>query len=522
MEKYVYDFAEGNRDLKDLLGGKGANLAEMTNLGLPVPAGFTITTEACQEYLARGTHADGLAEQIDRHLAALEEAMGRRLGDAGDPLLVSVRSGAKFSMPGMMETVLNVGLNDESVAGLSRQAGGNDRFAWDSYRRLIQMFGKTVCDVPGDEFENALHQAKAAKGVTDDVQLDADDLRALVDAYKKVFAKHTGHDFPQEPREQLDLAIEAVFRSWNADRAVLYRRQERIPADLGTAVNVVAMVFGNLGSDSGTGVAFTRDPATGERGVYGDYLANAQGEDVVAGIRNTMPLHELENLDKESYDELIAIMATLEGHYHDLCDIEFTIERGRLWMLQTRVGKRTAAAAFRIATQLVDQGLIDMDEADNRVAGDQLARLMFPAFDDSADKTLVAKGMNASPGAAVGKAVFSSARAVELAGKGEAVILVRRETNPDDLDGMIAAQGILTSRGGKTSHAAVVARGMGKTCVCGAEELDVDVRSRRFTAPGDVVVSEGDVISIDGTVGRVYLGEVPVVDSPVVKYFEGE
>src|ERR671921_861438 len=403
--KFVYDFAEGNKDLKDLLGGKGANLAEMTNLGLPVPAGFTITTEACQQYLSSGAQVDGLDDEITEHLHSLEQAMGRRLGDPADPLLVSVRSGAKFSMPGMMETVLNVGLNDESVAGLSAQAGGDDRFAWDSYRRLIQMFGKTVCDVPGDEFADALHQAKEAKGVTDDVQLDADDLRALVDAYKQIFAKHTGHDFPQDPREQMDFAIAAVFRSWNADRAVLYRRQERIPADLGTAVNVVAMVLGNLGSDSGTGVAFTRDPATGESGVYGDYLANAQGEDVVAGIRNTVPLQELETLDKKSYDELLGIMATLEGHYHDLCDIEFTIERGKLWMLQTRVGKRTAAAAFTIAAHLVDEGVIDLDEALRRVTGSQLAQLMFPRFDLSGEPTALTRGVGASPGAAVGEVV---------------------------------------------------------------------------------------------------------------------
>ncbi|MGX6607918.1 pyruvate, phosphate dikinase [Micromonosporaceae bacterium Da 78-11] len=517
--KFVYDFAEGNRDLKDLLGGKGANLAEMTNIGLPVPAGFTITTEACQRYLSEGTQVAGLDAEIDEHLAALEASMGRRLGDPGDPLLVSVRSGAKFSMPGMMETVLNVGLNDESVAGLSRQAGGNDRFAWDSYRRLIQMFGKTVCDVPGSEFEDALYEAKTAKGVTDDLHLDADDLRTLVGAYKKVFAKHTGHDFPQEPREQLDLAVAAVFRSWNADRAVLYRRQERIPADLGTAVNVVAMVFGNLGSDSGTGVAFTRDPATGERGVYGDYLANAQGEDVVAGIRNTLPLADLEGLDKKSYDELIAIMATLEGHYHDLCDIEFTIERGKLWMLQTRVGKRTAAAAFTIAAQLVDEGVIDLDEALERVNGAQLGQLMFPRFDLAGDPAAITRGVGASPGAAAGEVVFTAQRAVQLAAEGRQVILVRRETNPDDLPGMIAAQGILTSRGGKTSHAAVVARGMGKTCVCGADAMVVG--RDRFTVD-EHVVHEGDVISIDGTTGRVYLGSVPVRPSEVVQYFEGD
>ncbi|GAB3069207.1 pyruvate, phosphate dikinase [Micromonospora schwarzwaldensis] len=527
--KYVYDFAEGNRDLKDLLGGKGANLAEMTNLGLPVPPGFTITTEACQAYLTTGREPDGLAGQIEAHLESLEREMGRRLGDPDDPLLVSVRSGAKFSMPGMMETVLNVGLNDRSVEGLARQAGrgadqaasgGADRFAWDSYRRLIQMFGKTVCEVPGEEFEHALDEAKHAKGTRDDLDLDADDLRGLVDAYKKIFAKHTGREFPQEPREQLDLAIRAVFESWNAERAMLYRRQERIPADLGTAVNVVSMVFGNLGPDSGTGVAFTRDPGSGAQGIYGDYLANAQGEDVVAGIRNTVPLQELEQLDKTSYDELLGIMARLEEHYKDLCDIEFTIERGKLWMLQTRVGKRTAAAAFVIAGQLVDEGLIDLDEALHRVNGAQLAQLMFPRFQLDHDVPPVARGIGASPGAASGKVVFTSARAVELAAEGESVILVRRETNPDDLTGMIAAKGILTSRGGKTSHAAVVARGMGKTCVSGADELEVNVPAKKFTVGGHTV-GEGDVVSIDGTTGKVYLGEVPVVPSEVVQYFEG-
>ncbi|MFI6762647.1 pyruvate, phosphate dikinase [Micromonospora sp. NPDC050417] len=518
--KWVYDFTEGNRELKDLLGGKGANLAEMTNLGLPVPPGFTITTEACQAYLASGTAPAELAEQITAHLASLERAMGKRLGDPADPLLVSVRSGAKFSMPGMMETVLNVGLNDASVTGLAAQAGGNERFAWDSYRRLIQMFGKTVCEVPGEEFEHALDEVKRAKGTTDDLDLDAADLRALVDTYKTIFRKHTGRDFPQNPREQLDLAIFAVFGSWNAERAVLYRRQERIPADLGTAVNVVAMVFGNLGPDSGTGVAFTRDPASGAQGIYGDYLANAQGEDVVAGIRSTVPLQELEKLDPRSYGELLGIMARLEEHYLDLCDIEFTIERGKLWMLQTRVGKRTAAAAFVIAGQLVDEGLIDLDEALHRVNGAQLAQLMFPRFRLEHDVAPLAAGIGASPGAAVGKVVFSAGRAVELAGEGESVILVRRETSPDDLPGMIAAQGILTSRGGKTSHAAVVARGMGKTCVCGADALDVNVRSRQFTVDGQTV-REGEVVSIDGTTGRIYRGEVPVSPSEVVRYFEG-
>ncbi|MBV1856113.1 pyruvate, phosphate dikinase [Catellatospora tritici] len=517
MTKYVYDFAEGHKDLKDLLGGKGANLAEMVRLGLPVPPGFTITTEACREYLTAGEPPAELSAQVDTHLAALEQTMGRTLGQPDDPLLVSVRSGAKFSMPGMMETVLNVGLTDASVGGLAA-VSGNERFAWDSYRRLIQMFGKTVCDVPGEAFEHALDQVKGGRA---DVELSADELRELVGTFKQIFAEHTGRDFPQDPREQMDLAVRAVFDSWHAPRAVVYRRQERIPADLGTAVNIVAMVFGNLGPDSGTGVAFTRDPATGATGVYGDYLANAQGEDVVAGIRNTVPLQDLERLDKVSFDQLTDIMHTLEQHYRDLCDIEFTIERGKLWMLQTRVGKRTAAAAFTIASQLVDEGLIDLDEALRRQSGARLAQLMFPTFDAAATGEPIAKGVAASPGAAVGQVVFDSARAVELAAQGKKVILVRRETNPDDLPGMIAAQGILTSKGGKTSHAAVVARGMGKTCVCGADALTVDTAAGEFTVHG-TTVREGDLISVDGTSGAVYLGEVPVQPSPVVRYFDGE
>jgi pyruvate,orthophosphate dikinase len=518
--KFVYDFTEGNKDLKDLLGGKGANLAEMTNLGLPVPPGFTITTEACKVYLDSGEEPAALRDEVSAHLDALEQRMGKKLGQADDPLLVSVRSGAKFSMPGMMDTVLNIGLSDKSVQGLAKQAG-DERFAWDSYRRLIQMFGKTVLGVDGDLFEDALEAAKAAKKVAVDTELEAADLKKVVTKFKKIVKTQADRDFPQDPREQMDLAIKAVFDSWNTDRAKLYRRQERIPGDLGTAVNVCSMVFGNLGPDSGTGVAFTRDPASGHQGVYGDYLQNAQGEDVVAGIRNTVPLAELETIDKKSYDQLMQIMETLENHYKDLCDIEFTIERGQLWMLQTRVGKRTAGAAFRIATQLVDQGLIDEAEALQRVTGAQLAQLMFPRFDEDTKVAQVGRGIAASPGAAVGKAVFDSYTAVKWSRSGEKVILVRRETNPDDLDGMIAAEGILTSRGGKTSHAAVVARGMGKTCVCGAEELEVDTKRRRMTVPGGHVVEEGDVISIDGSSGKVYLGEVPVVPSPVVEYFEG-
>jgi pyruvate,orthophosphate dikinase len=518
--KYVYDFAEGNKELKDLLGGKGANLAEMTKLGLPVPPGFTITTDACRLFLTTGSAPASLDAEIDAHIAHLEAQMGRTVGDPAEPLLLSVRSGAKFSMPGMMETVLNIGLNDESVHGLI-QFSGNERFAWDSYRRLIQMYGKTVCEVPGEEFEHLLDALKRTRGVAADIDLTAEDLKGLVADFRKVFEKHTGQTFPQDPKVQLRGAIEAVFNSWNAERAVLYRRQERIPADLGTAVNVQVMVFGNISADSGTGVAFTRDPSTGETGVYGDYLVNAQGEDVVAGIRNTVSLSELETIDKNSYDRLMAIMAQLESHYKDLCDIEFTVERSKLWMLQTRVGKRTAAAAFRIATQLVDEGTIDLDEALTRVNGAQLMQLMFPTFDLGAKPKVIAKGVAASPGAAVGKVVFHSSRAVELAEAGERAILVRRETNPDDLPGMIAAQGILTSRGGKTSHAAVVARGMGKTCVCGADVLNVDVVKKTVIVDG-ITISEGDLVSIDGTSGKVYLGEVPVQPSPVVRYFEGD
>ena len=521
VTKWVYDFSEGNKDQKDLLGGKGANLAEMTNLGLPVPPGFTITTDACRHYLEHGGTPAELADQVTEHLTALEKAMGKTLGDPGDPLLVSVRSGAAASMPGMMETVLNVGLNDESVDGLAEQSG-SERFAWDSYRRLIQMFGKTVLGIEGEAFDDALDAVKAEQGTENDVDLDAGHLRDVVDRFKAIVEEHTGRGFPQDPREQMDMAINAVFDSWNSDRAIIYRRRERIPPDAGTAVNVCSMVFGNLGMDSGTGVAFTRDPGSGAQGVYGDYLQNAQGEDVVAGIRNTVPLADLQSIDEDAYDELMATMSRLESHYRDLCDIEFTVERNKLWMLQTRVGKRTAGAAFVIATQLVDEGLIDMDEAVRRVTGDQLAQLMFPRFTDSGDARQLTQGMSASPGAAVGKAVFSSEEAVRWADRGEQVVLVRRETNPDDLSGMIAAQGVLTSRGGKTSHAAVVARGMGKTCVCGAEELQVDTKAKKFTAPDGTVVEEGDVVSIDGSTGRVWLGEVPVEPSSVVRYFEGE
>ena len=516
MVKYVYDFSEGDKSMKDLLGGKGANLAEMTKLGLPVPPGFTITTEACRAYLKESAVPESLATEVTRALRGVEDQMGRHLGDPADPLLVSVRSGAKFSMPGMMETVLNIGLNDESVLGLAA-VSGNERFAWDSYRRLIQMFGKTVLDIDGDLFSDALDGLKAERGVKGDTELTAEDLKGLVDTFKGIVKEQTGEDFPQDPRTQMDMGIEAVFRSWNTERARIYRRRERIPHDLGTAVNICTMVFGNMGENSGTGVCFTRDPSSGHSGVYGDYLENAQGEDVVAGIRNTLALSDLERINKPVYDELRAIMRKLETHYRDMCDIEFTVERGKLWMLQTRVGKRTAAAAFRIATQLLGEKLITRDEALGRVTGDQLTQLMFPQFDAKAEKELIARGMAASPGAAVGKIAFDNAQAIEAAEKGIKTVLVRRETNPDDLPGMVAAEGVLTARGGKTSHAAVVARGMGKTCVCGAESLVIDAAVGTVTI-GDLVLTADDTIAIDGQTGEIFRGEVPVTDSPVTTY----
>ncbi|CAM5567109.1 pyruvate, phosphate dikinase [Streptomyces aurantiogriseus] len=518
MDRYVYAFTEGGRDMADLLGGKGANLAEMTRMGLPVPPGFTVTTEACRAFLATGTEPDSLAREISDHLTALEEAAGRRLGQPDDPLLLSVRSGARFSMPGMMETILDIGLNDESVLGLAKTSG-NERFAWDSYRRLLQMFGSTVMGVDSALFETVMARLKEARGAVDDLGLDTADLAGLVEAYKELIRQETGEYFPQSPAEQLRQAVLAVFESWNGERARLYRRREHIPDDLGTAVNVQTMVFGNLGPESGSGVAFTRDPATGARGVYGDYLPNAQGEDVVAGIRNTVPLDELGRLNPEAFAQLGDHMRTLETHYRDLCDIEFTIERGRLWMLQTRVGKRTAEAAFAIAAELVDEGLITTEEGLARVSGDGLARLMFPRFDTSAVGDALAHGIPASPGAAVGAAVFDSAEAVRRAATGEKVVLVRQETTPDDLPGMVAAQAVLTSRGGKTSHAAVVARGMGKVCVCGAEEIAVDPQERRFTV-GGTTVEEGTVVSVDGSEGAVYAGAAPLVDSAVMRYFE--
>jgi pyruvate, orthophosphate dikinase len=506
--KYVYAFEEGSKDQKFLLGGKGANLAEMTNLGLPVPPGFTITTEACNAYMESG-FPEGLLDEVAAALAALEEKMGKRLGDDVDPLLVSVRSGAPFSMPGMMDTVLNLGMNDVSVGGLAKQTD-NERFAYDSYRRFVQMFGKIVLDIDGERFEDALTEARAAAGAETDPELDAPALRDLVDTFKGIVKAEAGIDFPQDPQVQLRYAIEAVFKSWNGERARVYRRMEKIADDLGTAVNVQTMVFGNKGDDSGTGVAFTRDPATGENRPYGDFLRNAQGEDVVAGIRVTEPLDAMAQTFPECHRQLIDVMQTLQSHYRDMCDIEFTIEQGRLFILQTRVGKRTAAAALRMAVEMQEEGMIDKREAVLRVQPEQLDQLLHPQFDPKAKYTAIAKGLNASPGAAVGKVAFTADDAEQRAGDGDEVILVRPETSPDDLHGMIAAEGILTSRGGLVSHAAVVARGMGTPAVCGASALHIDVGAKQFTVDG-TVVHEGDVISINGTTGEIVLGAVPVI-----------
>ncbi len=511
--------------MKYLLGGKGANLAEMTNLGLLVPPGFTISTDACRAYMATGKLPDGLMEEVSRHLARLEKKMGRALGDAADPLLVSVRSGSMFSMPGMMDTVLNLGMNDESVQGLAKQTG-DDRYAWDCYRRFIQMFGKTVMGIAGELFEEALDDAKTRKAKAllmhlsevKDTDLAAEDLQVVVDTFKEIVQREAKTSFPQDPSRQLAMAIEAVFNSWNNQRAQDYRRLEKIDDALGTAVNVQTMVFGNKGEDSGTGVAFTRDPATGERGVYGDFLTNAQGEDVVAGIRTPEPLEALRKLNPKVYDQLNKIMSQLERHYHDMCDIEFTIEQGKLWMLQTRIGKRTPGAAVRMAVEMANERLISKTEAVRRVSPTQLDHLLHPSFDPKANLQVLVTGINASPGAAVGKVVFDADTAVEWVERGEKVVLVREETNPDDVHGMYAAEGILTSRGGKTSHAAVVARGAGKPCVVGAEGLHIDMASRSFEAGGQLI-NEGDVISIDGGTGTVVAGAVALVTPTISKDF---
>ena len=518
-EQLIFPFTFGDMSQKDLLGGKGANLAEMVRIGLPVPPGFTITTHACRAYLQSAHMPPTLNSEIETALKELERVTGKSFGGVENPLLVSVRSGAKFSMPGMMETVLNVGMTPEVTQSLA-ESSKNPRFAWDSYRRFIEMFGKIVCHISPVEFHKVQERITSTAGVESIQDLDLNGLKQLCDGFKKVIQLATGEDFPSDPCEHLIRSVEAVFKSWNSERAQLYRQRERIPSDLGTAVNIQSMVFGNLSDDSGTGVAFTRNPSTGEVGRYGDYLQKAQGEDVVAGIRTPISLDDFAQLTPGVAAELDSIMELLEAHYKDLCDIEFTVERGKLWILQTRVGKRTAEAAFRIALQFVDENKISMDEALRRTTGDQLANLMFPQFDTSGALNEIARGIPASPGAAVGEVVFDSKRAFDLSKSGKKVILVRRETSPEDLVGMVASQGILTSRGGKTSHAAVVARGMGKTAVCGTDSISVDERANLFTA-GATTVYEGDVISIDGTTGAVYLGDVPVVASSVTSYLEG-
>ena len=517
---------EGNKDMKFVVGGKGANLAEMANIGLPVPPGFTITCQTCMEYAnADNTWPEGALDEIAEYRIDLEERMGKRIGDDDDPLLVSVRSGAPMSMPGMMDTVLNLGLNDRSINGLIKQTG-NPRFAWDSYRRFIQMFSNVVMGIDGDKFEKAITAAKEAKGVQQDTDLDADDLAELVATFKGIFAESVDPEeypelvvdgvvsFPQDPVEQLRLAIEAVFGSWNNPRATLYRQQNKIADDLGTAVNVQCMVFGNKGDSSATGVAFTRNAADGTNEFYGDYLVNAQGEDVVAGIRNTSPISELKHVAglEKAGQELEDIFVMLEKHFRDMMDIEFTIEQGKLFMLQTRVGKRTAAAALKIAIDMEKEGLITKEEAVLRVAPEQLDQLLHPQFDKNAKYDIVARGLNASPGAAVGAAVFSADEAVAAAEQGKKTVLVRWETTPDDLAGMIAAEGILTSHGGKTSHAAVIARGMGAPCVCGVEALKIDAEKKEAAIAGtDIAIKEGDMISLDGTTGIVVLGAVDLV-----------
>ena len=516
-KKWVYFFAngkaEGRADMKDLLGGKGANLAEMTNLGIPVPPGFTISTEVCKYFYDHGrTYPEDLKVQVDEALKKLEEVTGKKLGDPESPLLVSVRSGAAISMPGMMDTILNLGLNDETVKGLARLTN-NERFAYDAYRRFLQMFGDTALGIPHSEFEKALEARKKAKGVKLDVELDADDLKALVEDYKEIYKKY-GKEFPQDTYKQLWAAIDAVFGSWMNERAIKYRQINNIKEDelLGTAVNIVTMVFGNMGDDCGTGVCFTRNPNTGEKKPYGEFLQNAQGEDVVAGIRTPVPLEELKKINEAVYNELISIMEKLEKHYKDMQDIEFTIEKGKLYILQTRNGKRTSQAAIKIAVDLVHEGLIDKETAVMRVKPEDVERVLHAKFDENELKNskVIAKGLPASPGAATGKIYFDAAKAEEMAKKGETVILVRPETSPEDVGGMNAAEGILTARGGMTSHAAVVARGMGKPAVVGAEEIVVDEEALEFRV-NDVVVKEGDWISIDGTTGNVYLGKITTV-----------
>ena len=509
--RYVYLFHEGNAQMKSLLGGKGANLAEMTNLGLPVPYGMTISTDACRDYYAHGGKLpEGLVNEVMTALARVEEKVGKRFGDEHDPLLLSVRSGAVFSMPGMMDTILNLGLNKVTFPALARLTN-NQWFACDTYRRFIQMFSDVVMEVPKEKFEHILAEQKAAQGVELDQELSVESLETVIERYKELYRQEVGGEFPENVHEQLLLAIEAVFRSWNNHRAIVYRTINKIDHNLGTAVNIQSMVFGNMGDNSGSGVAFTRNPSTGEKKLYGEYLFNAQGEDVVAGVRTPKPIARLADEMPEIYNQFSSIAETLEKHYRDMQDIELTIERGRLFILQTRNGKRTAQAALRIACEMVDEGLIDKKEAILRIDPEHLANVLHRQIDSSANPHVLATGLAASPGAAFGSVVFDANEAEHLGRMGAKVILVRVETTPDDIHGIVQAQGILTSRGGMTSHAAVVTRGMGKPCVCGCEAVTVDYDEQQFTV-GDTVVKKGDLISIDGTTGRVILGAVPLKD----------
>lgn len=519
--KYVYSFNEGSKEMKSLLGGKGANLAEMTKIGLPVPPGFTITTESCIDYYENNkTIKQEIINQIEEKLSSLEKDLGKQLGSEENPLLVSVRSGAVISMPGMMDTILNLGLNDNTVKALAK-ATDNDRFAYDSYRRFIQMFSDVAMEVPKYKFENVLDKYKEENNFKFDTDLTCDHLKSIVEEYKAIYRKEVGEDFPQEPKKQLMLAVEAVFRSWNNPRAIVYRRLNDIPNDLGTAVNIQSMVFGNMGDTSGTGVAFTRDPGTGENKLLGEYLINAQGEDVVAGIRTPEPIATLEKVMPEIYKQFIDTVKTLENHYKDMQDVEFTIEKGRLFFLQTRNGKRTAASAINVAVDLVEEGLISKEEAIMRVEPKQLDQLLHPKFEDKALKeaTVLAKGLPASPGAGSGKIYFTAEEAVEASKNGEKVILVRQETSPEDIEGMVCSHGILTARGGMTSHAAVVARGMGKCCVAGCGEIKVDEIAKEVRKD-NLVLREGDFISIDGSTGIVYLGEVAKTKVSMTGNFE--
>jgi pyruvate, orthophosphate dikinase len=520
-EKWVYDFSEGSRDMRELLGGKGANVAEMTRvLGAErVPAGFTITTEACVAYMkADQDEPEGMAEQVADALERLEEQAGKKLGDSDDPLLVSVRSGARESMPGMLDTVLNLGLNDESVEGLAKQTE-NDRFAWDSYRRFVQMFGNVARGMPGEAFEDAIKEAKEERGVETDTDLDTDDLKALTQKFKESYQEHTGDEFPQDPQEQLKLAIRAVFDSWTGERAVSYRRLNRIPDDWGTAVNVQQMVFGNKGDESATGVAFSRDEVTGEPEPSGDFLVNAQGEDVVSGVRNTRDIAELKDVMPEAHEQLMEILSELEKHYKDMQDTEFTIEDGQLYMLQTRNAKRPAQAAVRFACDAVDEGLLSKEEALTTIDPSSLDALLHPTFDPKADFEVLASGVSASPGAAKGEVVFTAKEAVQAEQDGRDVILVRPFTEADDVAGFHAAKGILTSEGGKASHAALVARGMGRPAVVGASDLKIDLGAKTISANG-TTVEDGDFIAIDGTKGCVTLEDVPLIDARVDEYFD--